>query len=145
MNREDTQLLERTQQIVRVLREVRDDGRNFSLSVWGEEIHEEDKCGTVACAIGWMGFNPWFRRRGFCMVVDDENEDQGQKMYLPRFSHQGGVYEGWDAVTRFFGIGEPQQNWLFIAAYYPEDYTIDTVIDRVNSHISENYGAEHVV
>lgn len=70
--------------------------KHFDMATWGDKT----ECGTVACAAGHCGMNPWFRRRGFILkffrasVWDDESSE-----YI----------SGWDSTfpqltpTQFFG------------------------------------------
>jgi hypothetical protein len=43
--------------------------KHWNMATWGEKTD----CGTVACAAGHCGLDPWFRRRGFRL---DFNKDQ---------------------------------------------------------------------
>ncbi len=43
--------------------------KHFSMRTWGQKT----ACGTVACAAGFCGLDPWFRRRGLKLDLEDEN------------------------------------------------------------------------
>lgn len=57
------QLIERWENCLRVLKALTPHERrkHWDMSWWGEKTD----CGTVACAAGHCGLDPWFRRRGF--------------------------------------------------------------------------------
>src|SRR6266478_9843916 len=58
----------RWEQVLRVLRGLTKHERkkHFNMSFFGEKT----ACGTVACAAGHCGLDPWFRRRGFRLDFD---------------------------------------------------------------------------
>lgn len=68
MNKRD-RMIERWEQLIRVLRELpaHEKKKHFNMGVWITKT----KCGTVACAAGWAGLDPWFRRRGLKVQLDD--------------------------------------------------------------------------
>src|SRR6267378_1550966 len=53
----------RWEQVLRVLRGLTKHERkkHFNMGFFGQKT----SCGTVACAAGHCGLDPWFRRRGF--------------------------------------------------------------------------------
>lgn len=55
--------VERWENVLRVLRALPEHERqkHWDMSTWGEKT----ECGTVACAAGHCGLDPWFRERGF--------------------------------------------------------------------------------
>jgi hypothetical protein len=59
----DDQKIERWENVLRVLRSLTPHQRkkHWDMGDWGRET----ECGTVACAAGHCGLDPWFRRRGF--------------------------------------------------------------------------------
>lgn len=59
------QKIERWQNVVRVLESLDKHQRtkHFSMINWGDVTD----CGTVACAAGWCGLDPWFHSQGFAM------------------------------------------------------------------------------
>ncbi len=137
--------VERLNQLVRVLREVRDENRFFNLNVWArkncnttvETDLPEGVCKTVACAIGWAAQDPWFRRRGFCLVNKNSLGD-----WYPRFKFRGETKTSWSAINAFFDTTTYTSDKLFSGREYPSDYTIETVIDRVETYIKNRYGEE---
>src|SRR5688572_31269211 len=58
-------LIERWTNVERVLAAMpeHDREKHWNMATWGEKT----ECGTVACAAGHCGLDPWFRRRGFKM------------------------------------------------------------------------------
>lgn len=62
------QRIERVENLLRVLRALTPHERkkHFDMGTWGAKT----QCGTVACAAGWAGMDPWFKRRGFVMLPD---------------------------------------------------------------------------
>jgi hypothetical protein len=57
--------IERWENAVRILKSLTPHQRkeHFDMSHWGAKT----PCGTVACAAGHCGLDPWFRKRGFKM------------------------------------------------------------------------------
>lgn len=68
---------ERAAEIVRVLEDLTPAQRKhaFDMSTWGEKNNAESRkipgCGTAACAAGWCGLDPTFRKNGFRMRLTD--------------------------------------------------------------------------
>src|SRR5678815_5124973 len=60
-------------------------------------------CGTVACAVGWAGSDPWFRRHGLYTVFG------GISYMKPGF-----VGTSSESIQAFFQITEQAANYLFI-------------------------------
>jgi hypothetical protein len=66
---------------------------------WGYET----KCGTVTCAAGHCGLDPWFRRRGFKLNFDDYAEpmlDDEDFNVSGFFGHEGARDIFFDSHTR---------------------------------------------
>jgi hypothetical protein len=61
------QKVERWEHVVETLRGLTPHQRkkHWDMSDWAYET----ECGTVACAAGHCGLNPWFRRRGFKLDI----------------------------------------------------------------------------
>lgn len=61
------QKVERWEQLKRVLKALTPHERrkHFDMGTWGYKT----ACGTVACAAGHAGMDPWFRRRGLRLKV----------------------------------------------------------------------------
>lgn len=59
------QRVQRWENVLRVLQEMTTHERrnHFDMNYWGRKT----PCGTVGCAAGHCGLDPWFRRRGFKM------------------------------------------------------------------------------
>ena len=91
------QLIERWQNVLRVLRALTPHQRrkHFAMNSFGYQ----DECGTIACAAGHCSLDPWFRRRGFKSVVeDDELQIVGYDDYMDYDLNAWGV-----GCVRFFG------------------------------------------
>lgn len=141
----------RMQQVVRVLKDIKREERLFDLNVWGTEDPAEfselsldnetlyGECGMVACSIGWSGLDPWFRRRGFRLEKLTDS-----LTYAPAYRRGGEEFKSWTAICKFFQIEKDKAEHLFLESRYQDDYTIDTVIDRINDYIGRTYGEEHV-
>lgn len=69
------QKVERWENVARVLKNLSPHERrqHWSMRTWGEK----NECGTVACAAGHCGLDPYFRRRGFKLnfVFNKDMED----------------------------------------------------------------------
>ena len=151
---EQRKYCERLQHVVRVLLEVKEDGRLFSLRFWGsgdsgaikelinDNLLPEGSCGTVACAIGYAGLDPWFRRRGFITQLNSSYKDS---TFSPRYRASGSEVREFSAVQYFFDLAHDETYELFVHNRYDEGYTIDDVIVRINKYITDRYGKEHVV
>lgn len=72
----------------------------FDLGGW---LYESD-CGTTACAVGCAMLDPWFKRRGL----------GGGTHSRPTYR----TWEGWSAVTGFFGISQDAALFLFAQSSY---------------------------
>ena len=66
--KEKSACLDRWNNAVRVLTALTPHERrkHFDMSNWGQKT----ACGTVACAAGFCGLDPWFRRRGLKLNVE---------------------------------------------------------------------------
>lgn len=78
----------------------------FNLDGWAEKA---TSCHTTACACGWAGLHPWFRRKGFRTDLKFGNVEYG-------------VSAGFGAVGRFFDLGINERGYLFIAKSYPKGH-----------------------
>jgi hypothetical protein len=60
------QKLKRWENVLRVLRALTPHQRrkHWDMSTWGVKT----ECGTVACAAGHCGLDPWFRKQGFRLI-----------------------------------------------------------------------------
>ena len=112
---------ERLMQVVRVLEELRRPKR-FDLGTWGE-------CSTTACAIGWAGLDPWFRRRGF------RTEKYYDGTMYPMTKRTCSPF---DAVSQFFEIRLNEVGFLFTRS--PGYHTKRDVIRRIRKFVREECG-----
>lgn len=99
--------LERWENALRVLRDMprHERRKHWDMSLFGEKTD----CGTVACAAGHCGLDPWFRRRGFQLNFEKVVYDDGSADYriANRTDKKGPVddirFE--EDVDDFFGSG----------------------------------------
>lgn len=63
------ELIERWDNVERVLDKMptHERERHWNMGTWGEV----NECGTIACAAGHCGLDPWFRERGFALNFED--------------------------------------------------------------------------
>lgn len=106
---------ERLLQVVRVLEELPKE-KKFDLGTWYE-------CGTVGCACGWAGQDPWFRRRGF----------RSEKRHRGDIFFQG--IRGYKAAQIFFGILNDDTFHLFSRSEYKRGSKRD-VINRIKKFVA---------
>ncbi len=108
----------RWEQVLRVLRSMtrHERERHFNMSFYGQKT----SCGTVACAAGHCGLDPWFRRRGFKM------DFRLLKSYYGRYFWDDDISD----VEGFFGTRG------FEAIFFDSrPRTVGKVIREVLSHI----------
>ena len=105
------ELIERWSNTERVLIAMPEHERqkHWSMGTWGE-IND---CGTIACAAGHCGLDPWFRERGFKL-----NFKGGQSQITP--------------VQTFFGIEGSSR--IFLNA---TERPVETVTQEVHDYIAE--------
>ncbi len=71
--------IERWEQARRVLKSLSPHERrkHWNMAFWGEKT----ACGTVACAAGHCGLDPWFRRRGFQLNFEKSTGSDPPEFY----------------------------------------------------------------
>jgi hypothetical protein len=108
---ESGELIERWTHVERVLVNMpeHDRQRHWDMGTWGEV----NDCGTVACAAGHCGLDPWFRERGFALQFHGDRAD------IP-------------PVDNFFGVEGTQRIFLNTARR-----PVDTVTEEVRQYVSE--------
>ena len=111
---------ERLEQVVRVLKELPKE-KKFNLTTFMT-------CGTTACACGWAGTDPWFRRRGFRTGKFGTGR-HGYSVFYREF-------EGMEATRKFFGIDFGTSRHLFLHEE-GKDGSKRAVIRRLKSFIKE--------
>jgi len=92
--------IERLEQVIRVLEELPRE-KKFNLRTFMT-------CGTTACACGWAGTDPWFRRRGF------KTEKEPYHFEGANYSVSYRGFDGMDAVRKFFGVDFATSSFLFV-------------------------------
>lgn len=107
-----TELIERWVNVERVLAAMPEHERqhHWDMSTWGKKT----TCGTVACAAGTCGLDPWFRERGFKLDFDRSG---GHKI---------------TDVGSFFGL-EGSQRIFFDSRQRP----VETVLAEVREYVGE--------
>jgi hypothetical protein len=115
--------------------------QKFSLVNWFNLASLVDpECGTTACAVGIAGVHPWFIARGF-------NIFGRTPMYVDR---DGKMFEGWDAVGRFFGMPTLTTYYVFVATAYSDDVQPRDVARRLKQcvagtlRIPQSFAENHV-
>lgn len=73
-------------------------------------------CGTVHCAAGLAGCDPWFNSQGFYLDQD------GDVTFKKENSNYGYPMHHWQAVTAMFNIGYQEAEWLFSGHEYLNEY-----------------------
>jgi hypothetical protein len=106
-------LIERWQNAERVLESMPQHERqhHWNMGFWGEKT----SCGTIACAAGHCGLDPWFRRRGFKL-------DFAKRDNAPTISD----------VPAFFGFEGTQRIFL-----NQKRRSVETVLGEVRDYVGE--------
>ena len=149
---------ERLTQLVRVLKEVQastEASVSFDLFDWMQDsnpdlmlpmieeatrnnqtmIHIPHACGTTACAVGYAGFDPWFRSQGWTTTVYGGIQYEYNEGYGPECA------SNWPAVTKFFELSLTDAEELFQSFSYKDEdgnnikNPLDLVIERVTKFI----------
>lgn len=115
----------RWENVLRVLQKLtpHERRRHWEMNTFGEKT----ECGTVACAAGHCGLDPWFRRRGFKLEFTSHNFD-GEKFY------EGTIIRAAD----FFGAEGADD--IFHNA---TKRSVSKVIQEVKSHIKRLKTSEY--
>lgn len=133
--------IERWEQAKRVLKGLTPHERrqHFDMSVFGERT----SCGTVACAAGHCGLDPWFNRRGLVMEfrpekntwkkIDSETGEGLEERVITDYVAK----DNFDVdVERFFG---PRTNMVFFVG---GERTVPEVIREIEGQIREMKGGD---
>lgn len=112
--------IERLEQVIRVLEELPKE-KKFNIQTFMT-------CGMTACACGWAGVDPWFRRRGF--KTKKYHSHSGDTLYDVSYREFGGM----DAVRKFFGIDFGTSSHLFISGFH-QGNSKRAVIQRLKSFL----------
>jgi hypothetical protein len=112
--------IERWENVLRVLRALPEHERqkHWDMSIWGEKT----ECGTVACAAGHCGLDPWFRARGFELSFRES-------MRVP-----GAWIESLDSVTVEMFFGEDGTGAIFLKSH---PRPVEDVISEVEDYLAE--------
>ena len=127
--------IQRLEQVIRVLQEL-PEGKKFQMGHWME-------CGTSGCAIGWSAMDPWFKRRGLKLELDEDTMDNRAYLY-PSRSLVPAIYmpvyrgkEEFPAVADFFGISIDTADQLFMPRQEDGLNRRPAVIARIRRFIKE--------
>lgn len=112
-------LIERWENVLRVLQSLTPHQRKKHWDM--DRFGYQTACGTVACAAGHCGLDPWFRKRGYKM------EWSAGELFTP-----------WDAEYKFFGYEGTED--IF---YDPTPRPVGQVIREVRAHIKKLSSAGH--
>ena len=97
--------IERWEQCLRVLKNLSPHERrkHWDMRNWGRKTD----CGTVACAAGHCGLDPWFRRRGFCLIPEEMDDSRNASGYFK--DEAGPIYFfGPDGTQEIFWNSDPR-------------------------------------
>jgi hypothetical protein len=86
-------------------------------------------CGTIACAVGHAGLNPWFRSQGFKTNIREANIEY--KMDV-----------SWDAIENFFEVSKNEALYLFASQSYLMTHDPKAVAKRIRLFIATD-GKSH--
>lgn len=114
-------LIERWENVLRVLRALTPHQRRKHWDM--ETFGVKTPCGTVACAAGHCGLDPWFRRRGFKTTATRE---RGQAHFGSGLDFREGQIEA------FFGTRGARD--IFFNGTHR---SVGQVIKEVKSHIRQ--------
>jgi hypothetical protein len=90
----------------------------FDFSYWATAANDSDTakditaCGTTACAMGWAGSMPEFRKRGLKLIWE-RHSNSGHVVFTDR---DGERFFGEEAGEVFFGLTCKEAEFLFIPA-----------------------------
>lgn len=103
--------------------------KHFYMGDWAQKT----ECGTIACAAGFCGFNPWFRRNGFTLKFVKEADTPGGNpvSYFNLRTGEGGGNIA-DYVAKFFGHSGSQA--IF---YNGSERPVSEVVKEVKDYIKE--------
>lgn len=129
-------LIERWKQVARVLGDLtpHEKRQHFDMATFGYKT----VCGTVACALGHCGLDPWFRRRGFRMdmldeppygVISDDLIGRGLEPLHP-LTKRCKTLQWSTSPYEFFGNAGTRE--IF---YNPSRRSVGAVIREVKAHI----------
>lgn len=112
---------------------------HFNLDNWSEE---STKCGTTACAVGWLASSPWFTRRGLSLEFDSIDELSNHKLFQPVYKYRHRTVHGYVAVAHFFNINFDDTIYFFDPSKYFSSYSslrlLDQVVIRIERYLREN-------
>lgn len=141
--------IERLQHLIVILNKI--NTANFNLEGWGKintdaniSIKAQQECGSVCCAIGWSLLSPKFRKEGL-RYSKFHSYFVGKNAISPVYGKDeyGHDIEGWEAVSKFFGIKCKTATHLFNASSYStgDSTTPQQVIERIKAIIEhgENF------
>ena len=94
--------IERMKRLSTLLGEVHQERKSFNITFF----FETNACGTVACAVGWAMFDPWFQEQGLTPRTNAVG-----KGYMAYPVYKG--HHGMDAITAFFDIDTGMADDLF--------------------------------
>lgn len=108
----------------------------FNLCEWAvagdNNKADVNACGTTACAMGWAGSMPEFRKRGLKLIWD-KDENTG---YVELVKQNGRKRYGEGAGAEFFGLTDDEATHLFIPwTKYEENMTLSQYRRRLRKFI----------
>lgn len=87
--------------------------RKFNMEFWGTTPQNAYSCGTAACALGWAGYIPAFKKEGLTTAPDEYGG-------VVTFSTpDGSKYCNFSAGREFFELTDDEAYNLFSPGNYP--------------------------
>lgn len=128
--------LEAIVRLVTILETTPDE--KFNIGSWS--------CGTVYCAVGLAGCDPWFNSKGLHLDKDGDiafNPENWKGYYPAQQVH-------WGAIVEMFGISYEEAEWLFSGMEYISEYpepkfTVEQqAVINTESNDSQNILFQHI-
>lgn len=101
--------------------------KHFDMGDWAIKTY----CGTVACAAGHCGFDPWFRKRGFYFKFEKGDYEGDWILKSKKINGHGFISGVNNSVEIFFGLQGSENIFYQGGLDYPE------VMRRIKSYIKE--------
>lgn len=98
---------------------------------------KKSKCGTTACALGYAGYIPSFRRAGLKTIAHTDGYSRGGRVELE--TKNGMEYNGFMAAMEFFDLTSAESDFIFDPESYEGNDRVGpkTVARRIRKMIKE--------
>jgi hypothetical protein len=101
--------------------------KHFSMEMWGQKT----ECGTVACAAGHCGLDPWFRRRGLQLNFNYRGEATGRNGDDFGYDMELFFHPPWENMNSDFRWMAQQGTEIFYGLERP----VSTVLRQVRAYL----------